>query len=302
MTLLFLALLLGTLLCQDKPLLGYISIDGKLVSEIIGNAGEPIKMQVGIKELFGITLATTSPLRWYLYTPEAYPYILCKQKIIDKNEKTEEVIQIFGCKMPYKGESFITIGLGTSDSNVKTPRKIDVRINVNASLEDEGPKLTQEVPTIIPTVPPPEEVKKSRPVQETPQSNNNRNQQNQNVNRKEKEKKERERKERERKEKEKEEKDKKKEKEKEKESSPYNNYQRDYIKRMQDYFKSMRDDFRDDDYFDEDYWSPSRYRSRNNRSPFGGDYDRSPYGSNFGNNRRGFPYDSLYDDDYIRRR
>lgn len=278
--LLFLSILTLTL-CDDKPLIGYIQIDNKLLTNIIGNSEKPIEIQVGIKELFGIMLATTSPLRWYLYTPETYPYILCKQKIVDKNVKTDEVVQLFGCKMPYKGESFIAIGLGTSDTRVKSPRKIHVRITVNATVEMHGPNLTEPVPKDIPTIPLPKEVDKSKIPKEEPEKNRNNqygypfNRDNDNKKEKEKEKERERQREKERKE---------KEKEKEKESNPYEDYQRNYMKRMQDYFKNMRDEFGDDDYYDDDYWSPNRYRSRpNNRSPFG--------------NNRGFPYDSFYDDD-----
>jgi len=266
MNYLFFLSILVLAFCQNKPLIGYIHIDNKLLAKIIGNEERPLEIQVGIKELFAIVLATTSPLRWYLFTPETYPYIICKQKIIDKNPKTDEIIQLFGCKMPYKGESFITIGLGTSNTNTKPPKKINVRINVNASLEQQGPNLTEAMPTEIPTIPPPNELRKSEPPKEKPKPNQNQNnphrpRNNRDTNR-----------------------NKEKEEEKEKEN-PYVAYLRNYRERMQEYFRNMMEEFGHDDY-DDDYWSPNRYRSRrgNQRSY---------------RNSRGFPYDSLYyDDDY----
>ena len=159
---LYLFLIVGVIICRDHPLIGYISVDNKLLANIIGNVEDGMAIEVGLKELFGITLSTVSPLRWYLYTPETYPYVMCKQKIIDKeaNSKTNEIIQLFGCKMPYKGRSFIYIALGTSDSRIKSPRKVDIRINVTSSLEKTAPKLEEKVPEIIPTIPLPKEVPK----------------------------------------------------------------------------------------------------------------------------------------------
>lgn len=245
MTLLFLALLLAAAFCDDKPLVGYISIDNKLLAEIIGNKEDGIQIEVGLKEVFALTMATTSPLRWYFYTPETYPFLRCRQKIIDKDAKTNEVIQLLGCKMPYKGKSFISLGLGTSDRRIKSPRKINVIINVTSSVEKKGPELTEEVPGTIPTVPPPEEVPKLDPPK--PKKNNrnpynmygNRFPYNQFMNRNAENN--------------------------ENESNSRTNYQQ----RMQEHLRNMRRELNEDNTSGRDYWNPNRMRQGNRNSPFG---------------------------------
>lgn len=231
---LYLSLILGVVLCDDQPVIGYVTINNKLLTEIIGNNDEPIAIEVGLRELFAIIVSTSSPLRWYLYTPEVYPYVMCRQKIIDKDAKTGEIIQLFGCKMPYKGKSFIYLGLGTSDSRRKSPRKISSLINVTSSLEKKGPTLTEEMPEEIPTIPLPNEVPKlpeSKPKRQQNHYPNNMNPYFRNMLPGILER-----------------------------EGNFPGQRGNFRQKIQDYLKDMNNQLGDDHYTNRNYWNPNRYR------------------------------------------
>jgi len=149
----WLFVLLVVAFSQTKDIVGYLSINDKLLSNILDNPVEGANIKIGINEVFAISIATSTPLRWFLYTPDEYPYVICRQNILDKNFETNEVLQLFGCKMLYQGKSYITISLGTTDVRVQPKRNIVARIEISSSLGDVGPSLTRLVPKTVPTIP-----------------------------------------------------------------------------------------------------------------------------------------------------
>ena len=281
MNFLFGLLFLGAALCQAETLIGYVSINNKLLSNIVSDSSGSMSIQVGLNELFAISLATTSPLRWFLFTPNAYPYLICRQNIVDKNARTNEVLQLFGCKMLYQGNTYITLTLGTGDIKIQPSQKHKIRIEVSSSFEKVGIKLTQELPKTVPTIPPTSDNYGNNqnsnvntnintnnfyqnnyfPYGFPPYGYNGNNGYNQkdygydysNSNNNQKD-----------------------------------NYNNDYRTSLKDFFSNMMDRYDKSDYYTDDYWYPSKYRNkmrRNQRHNYDYDY--------------GFDYDDYDDyDDY----
>lgn len=138
----FYLFIFAAVFCQADIVIGYLSINDKLLSNIIDNEDQAANIKIGINEVFAISMATTTPLRWFLYTPDEYPYVICRQNLLDKNINTNEVLQLFGCKMLYQGSTYITLSIGTSDVRVQPKKSIVARIEITSSLDKVGPKLT----------------------------------------------------------------------------------------------------------------------------------------------------------------
>jgi len=153
--------LLSFALCQNDTLIGYISIDNKLLSNL--TEGE-VNTTVKAGEQFNIHLATVTPYRWMLYTPNMYPYIRCKQKIIDKeissSNEAEEVLQTFQCKGMYQGFSYIKLSLKSMDLRLNVSNELEAKVWINIGTTNISNTLNQTLPDTIPTHPPVSEVPK----------------------------------------------------------------------------------------------------------------------------------------------
>ena len=141
--------------CQNGILIGYISINNHLLSDIALNGQSGSSIKVGVKEIFTITLATTSPYRWLLFSPSGNPYIVCRQKIMNKapQANTGEVLQVFTCKAKFAGSSFIDVKLGTMDYTQTVPQPMQTKIAVTVGPDKIGPTLQRMVSGTVPTIP-----------------------------------------------------------------------------------------------------------------------------------------------------
>lgn len=167
MLFLIFTLLLPLALCQNEILIGYLSTGDKLRANLTN--GE-VNATVKARTQFDITVATVTPYRWIMYTPYMYPFISCKQKIIDKPSSSsgpEEILQIYQCKGNYPGTAYIKLKLKSMDSRLNLTTPLESKVWVNITYDNITDELNQTVPSTIPTHPSvkeiPEEVIASNP-------------------------------------------------------------------------------------------------------------------------------------------
>lgn len=136
--------------------LGFLSIRDKLLADITNTE---IDVVVGYMEMFKITVASVTPYRWIVDTPRKRPFIKCRQNIIDKegsSSSAEEVTQIFQCRSKYRGNGRLTLKLESIDPRVTEVTGLEAKVNIQFKAKKVGDKLTQFVPSTVPTFPLPE--------------------------------------------------------------------------------------------------------------------------------------------------
>lgn len=136
--------------------IGFLSIRDKFLADITNTE---INIAVGYMEMFKMTVASVTPYRWIVDTPRKRPFIKCRQNILDKegsSSSAEEITQIFQCRSKYRGKGHLTLKLESIDARVTEITGLEARINIEFTANQVGGKLTQFVPSTVPTFPAPE--------------------------------------------------------------------------------------------------------------------------------------------------